>query len=353
MDQTKDITIPERAAEKITSTDSKPKGAFEARYLAFLDTVTDLRPKLHRYCARMTGSVFEGEDVVQDALLEAYRKLDQFDDTRPLAPWLFRIAHNRCIDLLRHRNAGRQAAAKAVGPKATMPIEPASLGIGKAVEHLVLTLPPKERACVLLKDVFDYSLEEIADLVESTVGGVKAALNRGRSKLAASPASVKQSRTSDPELTRVLHLYVERFNNRDWNGLRELISADARLNVTDRMPTITAFAGKLADSPYFSNYERWSTPWKMAVGEVDGEPVVLILQRSGETWTPYSAVRLRVTNNCIDRIVDYAHCPWVLEPATLTALPTSSAALQGDVETGSENSGQHGLFLEVRGAKNP
>lgn len=327
MDQAKDITIPERAAEKITSTDSKPKGAFEARYLAFLDTVTDLRPKLHRYCARMTGSVFEGEDVVQDALLEAYRKLDQFDDTRPLSPWLFRIAHNRCIDLLRHRNAGRQAAAKAIGPKATMPIEPASLGIGKAVEHLVLTLPPKERACVLLKDVFDYSLEEIADLVESTVGGVKAALNRGRSKLAASPASVKQSRTSDPELTRVLHLYVERFNNRDWNGLRELISADARLNVTDRMPTITAFAGKLADSPYFSNYERWSMPWKMAVGEVDGEPVVLILQRSGETWTPYSAVRLRVTNNCIDRIVDYAHCPWVLEPATLTALPTSSAAL--------------------------
>jgi RNA polymerase sigma-70 factor (ECF subfamily) len=327
MDETKSIAIPGREPEKNTSTDSKPKGAFEARYLAFLDTVTDLRPKLHRYCARMTGSVFEGEDVVQDALLEAYRKLDQFDDTRPLSPWLFRIAHNRCIDLLRHRNAGRQAAAKSVGPEVTMPIEPASLGIGKAVEHLVLTLPPKERACVLLKDVFDYSLEEIADLVESTVGGVKAALNRGRSKLAASPASVKPSRTSDPELTRVLHLYVERFNNRDWNGLRELISADARLNVTDRMPTITAFAGKLADSPYFSNYERWSTPWKMAVGEVDGEPVVLILQRSGETWTPYSAVWLRVTNNCIDRIVDYAHCPWVLEPATLTALPTPSAAL--------------------------
>ena len=208
-----------------------------------------------------------------------------------------------------------------------MPIEPASLGIGKAVEHLVLTLPPKERACVLLKDVFDYSLEEIADLVESTVGGVKAALNRGRSKLAASPAPLKQPRMADPELRRVLHLYVERFNNRDWNGLRELISSDARLNVTDRMPAITAFAGKLDDSPYFSNYERWSTPWKMAVGEVDGEPVVVILQPSGETWTPYSAVRLRVTNNCIDRIVDYAHCPRVLEPATLTALHTSSAAV--------------------------
>jgi RNA polymerase sigma-70 factor (ECF subfamily) len=208
-----------------------------------------------------------------------------------------------------------------------MPSEPASLGVGKAVEHLVLTLPPKERACVLLKDVFDYTLEEIAELVESTVGGVKAALSRGRSKLAASPALLKPSRTADPELTRVLHLYVERFNNRDWNGLRELISADARLNVTDRMPTITAFAGKLADSPYFSNYERWSTPWRMAVGEVDGEPVMIILQRSADTWTPYSAVRLHLDGNRIDRIVDYAHCPWVLGPATSTVLSTSQAAV--------------------------
>ena len=322
MDETNDITIPASDVEKSVLIDSKPKGAFEARYLAFLDTVTNLRPKLHRYCARMTGSIFDGEDVVQDALLEAYRKLDQFDDARPLSPWLFRIAHNRCIDLLRRRGAARQAATKAVGPVATMPIEPASLGVGKAVEHLVLTLPPKERSCVLLKDVFDYSLEEIAELVGSTVGGVKAALNRGRSKLAASPVPPEPSRTADPELTRVVHLYVERFNKRDWNGLRELISADARLNVTDRMPPITAFAGRLADSPYFSNYERWSTPWKMAAGEVDGEPVMIILQpgADAESWTPYSAVRLHVTKNRIDRIVDYAHCPWVLAPATTTAV---------------------------------
>jgi hypothetical protein len=53
----------------------------------------------------------------------------------------------------------------------------------------------------------------------------------------------------------------------------------------------------------------------MAVGEVDGEPIVLILQPSGDTWIPYSAVRLHVTDNCIDRIVDYAHCPWVISPA--------------------------------------
>src|SRR5215207_11364285 len=89
-------------------------GAFEARYLAFLETVTHLRPSLHRYCARMTGSVFDGEDVVQDALFQAYRPLDTFDDTQPLAPWLFRIAHNRCIDLIRRRSARDSAEADAV-----------------------------------------------------------------------------------------------------------------------------------------------------------------------------------------------------------------------------------------------
>ena len=171
---------------------------------------------------------------------------------------------------------------------------------------------------MLLKDVFDYSLEEIAELVDSTVGGVKAALSRARTKLAASPAPTKSSRSADPELTRVMQLYVDRFNRRDWDGVRELISADARLTVAD------AFAGKLMDAPYFSNYEKWSMPWKLAVGEVDGEPVVVILQRGADTWSAYSMVRLSVTGQGIDRIVDYAHCPWAISAARSVTVPVSS-----------------------------
>src|SRR5947207_11286505 len=76
-------------------------GPVDARYLAFLETISTLRPSLHRYCARMTGSVMDGEDVVQEALIEAYRKLDQFDESRPLKQWLFRIAPNRSNDFLR------------------------------------------------------------------------------------------------------------------------------------------------------------------------------------------------------------------------------------------------------------
>ena len=285
-------------------------GPVDARYLAFLETISTLRPSMHRYCARMTGSVMDGEDVVQEALIEAYRKLDKYDESRPLKPWLFRIAHNRCIDFLRRRGVRDEAEAATTMPEAVSPTEPPTLGVGKAVEHLVASLPPKERACVLLKDVFDYSLEEIAELVDSTVGGVKAALNRARTKLAESSPQANSARNASPELKRIMKLYVDRFNRRDWDGVRELTSADARLNVAER------FAGKFADAPYFFNYERWPWPWKLALGGVDGEPVVIVLRRGADTWTPHSAIRFEVVGQRIERIVDYIHCPWVISAAT-------------------------------------
>jgi RNA polymerase sigma-70 factor (ECF subfamily) len=287
-----------------------PSGPFEARYRAFLETITQLRPSLHRYCARMTGSVMDGEDVVQEALFEAYRKLDQYDDARPLKPWLFQIAHNRCIDLLRKRGVRSEAETAAMEPDFVEAAEPAVLGLGRAVEHLVISLPPKERACVLLKDVFDYSLEETAELVDSTVGGVKAALNRGRSRLASLPrAPAKQPRAADPELSRILHLYVERFNRQDWDGLRELISADARLQVADR------FAGAFVEAGYLGVYSRWKTPLRMAVGEVDGELVIVTHSWEGGRWIPSAPVHFEVASGRVTRIVDYIHCPWVLAAA--------------------------------------
>jgi RNA polymerase sigma-70 factor, ECF subfamily len=296
-----------------------PSGPFEARYRAFLETIAAIRPALHRYCARMTGSVMDGEDVVQDALFEAYRKLDQFDDSRPLKPWLFRIAHNRCIDFLRKRGVRVEAETQAMVPEAFEPDVPQVLGVGRAVERLVSRLPPKERASVLLKDVFDYSLEEIAELVNSTVGGVKAALKRARTKLAAMNAPLQgPPRKPDPELQRVLELYVERFNRRDWDGLRKLISADAQVRVCD------AFEGPVADAPYFGNYARLSVPWKLAVGQVDDESVVVSLRLSGGEWVPYSFVRLDVTGERIDRIVDYSHCPWVAQLAEQIAIENVS-----------------------------
>ena len=288
--------------------ETAPPDAFDARYLAFLETISHVRPKLHRYCARMTGSVLDGEDVAQEALFQAYRKLHTFDDSRPMAPWLFRIAHNRCIDFLRRRGVQTEAETAVLAPDFVAPVNPVGPDLGRAVEYLVMALPPKERACVLLKDVFDYTLEEIAELVDSTLGGVKAALSRGRTKLDSLPTDVAPPRAASAEMSQLLHLYVDRFNRRDWDGLRELISADARLQVADR------FVGRLSDSPYFGRYEKIAN-WRMALGEVDGRVAIITLRADGDRWTPQSLVRLDVVDDRILRVIDYLHCPWVLANA--------------------------------------
>ena len=298
-----------------------PTGLFDVRYAAFLETVVHLRERLHRYCARMTGSVIDAEDVMQEALFEAYRKIETLDDPGALRPWLYRIAHNRCIDFLRSRQARRRAEAGFAEDEIVLPAEPAGHGAGRAIERLVIHLPPKERACVLLKDVFDHSLEEIADLVGSTVGGVKAALSRGRAKLAVLPTepAVRSEPRQDPQLARLLNRYVELFNRRDWDGVRALTSADAQLQVSD------CFRGRLSQSPYFIEYEKGRMNWTMAIGAVDGETMLLVLHRGESGWKPAYPVRVEATDGIIHHISDYYACPWLIPMAdTVVVLPQSA-----------------------------
>jgi RNA polymerase sigma-70 factor (ECF subfamily) len=290
-------------------------GLFDPRRLAFIESIADLRPRMHRYCARMTGSALDGEDVMQEAIFEAYLRLGSFDAARPLGPWLFRIAHNRCVDFLRRRQARRETET-AVEPLAWVdPPEVAGREIDRAIERLVIALPPKERACVLLKDVFDYSLEDIADLVESTTGGVKAALSRGRGKLATLTNAHSPKRKANEAELALLRLYIDRFNRRDWQGVRELASADARLTVAD------CFTGRLADSPYFVEYERPIVAWRMALGDADGETVIVILREDPQGAVPFSAIRVGISGGRITSIADYIKCSWILETASLTLAP--------------------------------
>ena len=147
-----------------------------------------LRPELHRYCARLMGSVIDGEDVVQDTFARALVAIDELQEVTPMRAWLFRIAHNRALDLLRSRAIRAaepiEAAHEVADPENPDPAE--VLMRREAVETAVsrfVELPTVQRSVVILKDVLDQSLEEIAAMLELTVNAVKAHLARGRARL--------------------------------------------------------------------------------------------------------------------------------------------------------------------------
>ena len=153
-------------------------------------------------------------------------------------------------------------------------------------------------------------------MVGSTVGGVKAALSRGRAKLAALPEQpvVRAETSPDPQLSRLLNRYVELFNRRDWDGVRALTSADAQLRVSD------CFRGPLSESIYFVEYEKGKESWRMAIGAVDGEIVLLVLHRGDAGWEPAYPVRIDATDGIVNRISDYYACPWLLKAARMVSV---------------------------------
>jgi len=149
-------------------------GAADPR-AAFDRLLSDLRPKLHRYCARMTGSVIDGEDVVQEALAKAIEAYPGAGAIAHMEGWLFRIAHNAALDFLRRR--ARENAAHS-DEDLDMAVDPASGAedrqIVAASLRTFMRLPVAQRSTVVLMDVLGYSLDEIASIVNLSVAAIAA-----------------------------------------------------------------------------------------------------------------------------------------------------------------------------------
>jgi RNA polymerase sigma-70 factor, ECF subfamily len=146
----------------------------------FLETIDGLRPELYRYCRYLTHSPWDAEDLVQDTLARALVTLGQTGEAPPNPrAWLFRVASNLWIDEVRRRRE-RPAGIPIADEETTASSLHATR---EAAGTLLVRLSPQERAAVVLKDVFDFSLEETAEALGSTVGGIKTALHRGRGKL--------------------------------------------------------------------------------------------------------------------------------------------------------------------------
>lgn len=298
--------------------------ALEPDRAELLEQVGDLRPKLHGYCTRLLGSPLEGEDAVQDAFFMALRKRPSVASREELGRWLFRVAHNRCIDLLRRRQTRERFADLASQGLDGPPSEPKDAALDKesvdqAFHQVLGLLPPKERAAVLLKDVLDFSLRETAEIIDSTEAGVKAALRRGRGKLASARTEGLRDvpvrlvpMAAGNEHERLLREYAGLFNSRDWDGLRSLVRADARLQVFEY------FDGGLEgfERHYFKNYSILcgNAELRARVGEVAGQAVILLDRRSDarpedDPWGLYSVVRVLFENGGIVRVSDYVHVP--------------------------------------------
>jgi RNA polymerase sigma-70 factor (ECF subfamily) len=209
----------------------------------------------------MTGSPVDGEDVVQDTLARACYELPQMTEIPPLRPWLFRIAHNRAIDHHRRESYRRadplEAADEMPADAAFDPGE--QMARQQAVRAAVATflvLPPAQRGCVILKDVLDHSLDEIAQELQMSLPAVKAALHRGRAALRERVAR-EVPPTSEP--SPALAHYAQLFNAQDWDGIRALLAEDVRLDLVGRRQ----LHGAKQVGTYFTNYARIGG-WRVA-----------------------------------------------------------------------------------------
>ena len=281
---------------------------------AFGQLMAELRPRLHRYCARMVGSAFDGEDVVQEALIkatEAYAAAAGVD--RP-DRWLFRIAHNTALDALRRRkrqalvqsDAGLDDLADPVGAADARVAATASLAT-------FLRLPPTPRACVVLIDVLDHSLAETADILGVSLATVKAALHRARARLPAlAEAPETAPRLAAAEMAR-LRAYADRFNARDFDALRDLLAEDVKLDLANRV----RWAGRKDVSVYFTRYST-SSDWRFSPGLADGRPALLVSDPADPADTPRYAVLLDWADGRIAAIRDYRFALYVMEAVVLT-----------------------------------
>jgi RNA polymerase sigma-70 factor (ECF subfamily) len=272
-----------------------------------------MRPKLHRYCARVVGSVVDGDDVLQDALIKA---MESFPSVGPIGNpegWLFRIAHNTALDFLRRRD--RQQALRS-GEEVDRIVDPADVvlrrQIASASLRTFMRLPVAQRSSVILMDVLGCSLREVCEVMDFSLPAVKAALHRGRTRLrelADEPDDLPPPKLSHQDRDR-LGAYVAHFNARDFDAIRTMIADDVRLDLVNKM----RMTGKAEVSRYFGNYSKVGD-WHLVPGLVERHPAILVFDPARPDAGPKYFMLLQWSADKIATIRDFRHAPYVIDGA--------------------------------------
>src|SRR4051812_18295229 len=217
---------------------------------AFRGLVEPYRHALEVHCYRMLGSAQDAEDMAQETLLRAWRALERFEPRVQFQTWLYRIATNACLDELERRprrpqpvqpfpdSRVEQTAAPVVDPAARYALRE---GMELALLAAIQTLPGRQRAILILRDVLGWTAPEVADLLDTTVAGVSSALQRARATVdAAMPGrDDAPAVTPDVDERELLARYVDAWERTDIDGLVALLREDAVM----RMPPQRTIVG--------------------------------------------------------------------------------------------------------------
>jgi RNA polymerase sigma-70 factor (ECF subfamily) len=284
----------------------------------YVDMLAPLRPVLHGYCRRLAGNIWDAEDLVQDTLLRAFGHLGLVNhDIRNPRAYLLRTATNVWIDELRRRDKEPIAPMADVDDTPAAATNPArSSELRDAGARLLQRLSPQERAALVLKESFDMTLEEIADLLATTTGAVKAALHRGRDRLR-EPEGAPASRRPLPS-PELLDRFIERYEAKDLHGLAQLMLDGASVeNVGEALQFGRETFERTERNILWHvvhGHDEWPPEFRpdsvrAARGEFEGEPILLwfVTRRGREALEVL--FRFEEQDGQIARMRTYAFCP--------------------------------------------
>jgi len=283
----------------------------------FSELAEPYRYELQVHCYRILGSAHEAEDMVQETMLRAWKRLDTYEGRASFRAWLYKIATNVCLDTLdkRRRRAKRLLPNDLFSPADPHnPVEPPLTEIlwleplpdewladssavnpevrystHESISLAFLTalqlLPPRQRAVLILKDVMDWSANEIADLLDATTSSVNSALHRARVTLAKNYRGRKQQTSipanPDEQTQKILEKYVQAWQTADVNGLVALLKKDATLSMP---PSPSWYAGR-ENIGIFAGNTVFADDGAMFPGSAVGRWKLLPVQANGQPAT--------------------------------------------------------------------